>query len=221
MKKDLIKALKLLKYSPRILTYFWTFSAIVIFECINGVGKYTWLLFDILLMTVSNYIIPILMELNYSGLFQSSAYHKKSQISLPVILTAPISLVIYTLLIVFRGFSMLKVGEADNFYCYIITLGIASCLMYLWLLLIYKYFVLAIIAIYGIYMPYGLYFLRHVWKDMAFYRFITANLLRSVVIGYAFLILGFVLFIVLSSRLYKKGLSRYGMGIASKNMRWT
>ncbi|SFC11469.1 hypothetical protein [Butyrivibrio sp. YAB3001] len=212
MINELKKELKLIKYSPKMFAQSGTlvlFMAMGMFMELRFLGRN--ITGGLYLVILSTLIAQMVYPMNYSGLFQSSPYKKIAQTRWPLMITAPLSLITYTILVLLH-IVLIKVGVdgityEENYATqsrYIFILGLITFLVFAYLGICYKYFIQGLLA----FMIVGIPILRFSINESHFlYRFGSESLLRSVVLGYVLIFLGWGAFVILSKVFYKKALS--------------
>ncbi|MBR6147193.1 MAG: hypothetical protein IKQ44_02420 [Lachnospiraceae bacterium] len=146
--KDMIKFLKLCKYSFKFKTNCIFLIIFFIIGVINEVvTKGTQYLGGFYIVLTSIYLFQFVMSLSMSDMIQSSGIGRRIQLDMPVKLNGFLSIVLYTLLIVFR-LSMARIHPeyiVDNTSS-LLMIDIMFFLLFIYTGFVYKYFIVSILV---------------------------------------------------------------------------
>ncbi|MBO4457577.1 MAG: hypothetical protein J5802_07650 [Butyrivibrio sp.] len=218
MIKEIQRALKLLKYSPDknndLMSLIFILGLYVLNLYIHkGIGNPEWMLSSrIIFAGLPLYFVQLYYKLDCIGICKSSPYRKKVQIYWPLYFSACISLIIYTLLLVaLNGNALPDEWGIANRSMEIFEMGYTFFLWYMFYSVVYKFFAVGFI---GLFLGYAIVpILEH---NDVFCEYIGKSVFRGTVIGYIFVIFGFVMYIVISKRMFRKDLSKHAYSFMKK-----
>lgn len=145
--KDTIKFLKLCKYSFKFKTNIIFLIIFFVIGLINEiVTKGTQYLGGFYIVLTSIYLFQFVMSLSMSDMIQSSSIGRRIQLDMPVKLNGILSIVLYTLLIIFR-LSMARIHPEnirDNTSS-LLMIDIMFFILFIYTGFVYKYFLVSVL----------------------------------------------------------------------------
>ena len=223
MKKDLKTTFFLLKHAPKMklqigfVIFFIAFG--IFYDIVSHGGTAVGGMYLTIPVTL---FLQMLLGTNLSGLIQSSTVRKKTQTYYPMLLIVPYLMIVYTVLTVCHLFWAFDSEQYFRYASnaaiqgrYILFLGILNFIMVAYLSIANKVFYLGLVLfLVSVFPPMMLAQSRYTPRIFAFCE---ASLLRCVLLGYLFTILGCVVLYLFINLLYKKDVHPMAMKSLTRN----
>lgn len=209
MFKEFLLALKLARYGLQFkmqVTMAALFFVVgIIIEIVTKGSSY---LGGFYIFLCTMFVFQLIVSMDVSTLIQSSAMKRNFQIKYPYIASVPIMFTVYTAVVIFH-FIHGATADADTLakQCkVIVTLGIAFFGTIIYLGITYKYMVVGSVVFCLVMIP----FLSIAQADYGpINEFFNIGLVPATIVGYAFVIAGFVISNLLMKAFYKKDISEW------------
>jgi hypothetical protein len=162
----------------------------------------------------SVFITQLIVSVDFSTMVQASPYKKKLQTSIPVLVSTPVMLVTYTLLVLFDLYFFQAATEDESrleIKSGLLVIGVLLCLTSIYMGICYKYFLASMVGLCVVIAPIAGIGAN---LDTGFVEHIP--MVAIVAAGYALTLLGQFLAYLLSRLAYRKDLSKYAFGAAMR-----
>lgn len=161
------------------------------------------------------FIFQCIISMDASTLIQSSGYKKKIQITYPYFAVIPLVVLFYTIMAIIHGImANSPIGELtaaqsyDRQVAYLFSMNVLLFTTLVYFGICYKYFMIGMIVLLATVMP-----LTMLTANSEAWIVSHFSLSGVIIMGYAVLVIGFAISILLSNALYRKPLSKMAVRV--------